>query len=686
MTDIKAVYDKLPRQDRAADSQTLLQLLKGRPELVYAAISDDLCVWGWFPDGQPICLVNNEPYGQTRASGGSKPRQVSGRGTPNGIPLGAKAKLFQSFGVADLIVDPRRDIEPMLMKAGYDVDSPFAVGADVRTYRNLGPIDILFTNTHGGLGLKEGDPPDGNHFWPHYCLWTDEQIPALVDPDKMADLQYVKEAGGKPEQRPRLVRMLSEVSWIGFGIQHSSEWHYAITAEFVRKYMHFNENSFWLNNACHGTDPKPVFDTVGFQAACFEKGLSVYAGWDGASDRQQANASATFLFDRMSGANRYRPPTPPQRPFTWPSVFFKEMQETLHNDGILLLNEARGDAVKPIVLLKILRNPNVPDDKEVFGMLTPSIQNMDVTMGTDLKTHLLIAGAFGNKQGTVTIAGVDAPVEKWSTASVTCSLRAATEAGGHGDVIVKVDGHESNPAPLTMWEITFTDVSTTDWSGKYVEFPPTPPTNVTYYAEPTGSLTITAVVIVQVRADAHLARSEPGQNQPFPGAARSFTIIKTGTPTKDARISSISVVGSSQEVHSNDRDSTTWTNTNTFSLEGSPSVLLDGSDSRALPGEVYGSLDPVTRQMGLVCNVSADPVVHIDKGPNGGGMAPTGWGMSFQGVPRFNLGNDYNIQSGSTRNVNAVPSAGYTITTNTSWTSKVSSAPKEITPRSAKLR
>src|SRR5438067_10302108 len=62
LADIQVAYGNLPRLDRAADAQTLLHFLQSRPEIVYAAISDDLSVWGWFPDGQPICMVNNEPY------------------------------------------------------------------------------------------------------------------------------------------------------------------------------------------------------------------------------------------------------------------------------------------------------------------------------------------------------------------------------------------------------------------------------------------------------------------------------------------------------------------------------------------------------------------------------------------------------------------------------------------------
>jgi hypothetical protein len=648
LDEIKSVYEKLPRTDRAADSQTLLAYLKSRSELSRSEIAADGSVWGWFVDGQPICLVNNEPYGQVI---GRSAITVRSRAAPQvEFPTGNTAKLFQSFGTLDLIVDPRRDIEPMLKDAGYQVASPFFTGVNVNTWRTLGKVDVLFTNTHGGLGFKDGDPTDAAHFWPHYCLWTDQKVVPLTDWADGAlqdDLSVGLDTNGNVTKRPRLVRMLADVNWIGFkGITPVNEWHYALTAEFVRRYLQFGKHSLWFSNACSSASGLADLDTADFHRAAFEKGLSVFAGWDNSADRQQANRAATYAFDRMLGANRYQAETPKQRAFDWRSV-----QADMAGKK---LDETRTDQPGVVSKLKFVENP--ANAATEFGLLAPSIESMSVDEKTDT-LHLF--GTFGTRPDSsekVTINGASLSIKDWQPDHIQCAIE-RRGANSSGDVLVSVNDHDSNTATLTAWEGTVR--YKTQGGHTFVAWPLWP------------ELSVSVTLKVRFRADVRSRRVKPG-TAPDP----AFT-------------------GASA-----DRSSTyEWSGAGTHVYDDGSTHSLSASGSSGFTGSTDGfsvSFNMAAKEARVFFHFSKGAALHFTSttvNPPGSSSSDVALnGGSVEAVPKgqssitSTIGSDYTIKGQNiTFNTQASSTTGGNYTTTVSWTDlRPINPPKETTARNVR--
>ena len=85
-------------------------------------------------------------------------------------------------------------------------------------------------------------------------------------------------------------------------------------------------------------------------------------------------------------------------------------------------------------------------------MLAPSIEYITVD---DYYGKMSIHGLFGDNSmadGKVTVGGQEVNVPIWGPYLLICDLP-ATGAGSSGNVIVNVNGHESNIVPLSEWTI-----------------------------------------------------------------------------------------------------------------------------------------------------------------------------------------------------------------------------------------
>jgi hypothetical protein len=246
-----------------------------------------------------------------------------------------------------------------------------------------------------------------------------------------------------------------------------SELHYAITASFVRKYFQdFSQNSFIYIDACSSDDPRTGPDSAqDFKQAFFEKNASVYAGWTFTANDDIAADSARLVFDRLLGANKFFLETgPPQRPFPWPSL--------PEPNGDLLKHKLGSDASSG-AFLEFHPNPAIVSPL-IFGLLAPSIANMEILEGFTLQFDL--SGVFGSDPGvnggvfvggsdpalpsqTNTAGGVDVFPCDWTTVQgfeILCGALPFTGSGSYGNVQVSVRGHNSNVARITEWQVPFT--------------------------------------------------------------------------------------------------------------------------------------------------------------------------------------------------------------------------------------
>lgn len=202
---------------------------------------------------------------------------------------------------------------------------------------------------------------------------------------------------------------------------------YGITADFVDKYMSFSNDSVAFLNICKS-------ENEGMKSMFIKKGVSLYAGWNGNTNEGIALPAARFFFDRLLGTNEEPPKEEPkQRPFDYPSIV-----EDMGNNNLLT---ASGNGAT-LIFTK---------GKNEFIALMPSIAYMEVYEDSD---ELWIYGLFGSKQGDVSVGGSSAPVNRWDQDIVVVEIKDQQV----GDVLVKVDEHESNVVPLTEWDgdITYT--------------------------------------------------------------------------------------------------------------------------------------------------------------------------------------------------------------------------------------
>jgi hypothetical protein len=667
-------YKSLTHRDPVADAKTMVAFMKGRTEFKDAGYSSDLTIWGQFTDGPMYGLVNNDPdLGKPRSAVMPiAPSRTGARGATRALTLPSGSDVHLLHGFSNDRPNINDQIESMLDRAeGYHVHKGTAsLDAFKAVQASTG---LLVTNMHAALCP---DPLDKRR--EHIYLVTNTETPPR-HPTKGEPLYDDWKAG-------RIYLFGTDVNSRVIGI--GPGW--------VQQNMHFGPNSLWINNACMAFNRE-------FMDSAFQQGLGAYVGWDESVHFEVANAAALFLVDRLTGANveTAHREDPPQRPFDLQSIVRDLKQRPGLNpvtnptmdhslwielDTSNLLNTKLPDAH----LLYLYNDlPGAPPDET--GSLAPSIDYMTVTATGNNETEIRINGMFGSKQGKVSIAGTDIPVKSWEPLNVVCSLPAHDQAGAHGDVVVEVAGHRSNPVQLTMWELTFTNITQYDFSGKYVTDKPVPPTFVTYYAEPTGSAMITTSFKIYLRADIHEPRKGPGQKPPFSPPVQKFVISINNWATKDAKVDSVRVSGSASEKHTNDKNDYTYTFFNKYSLEGASSIALDGSDSRNKGGQIYGQVDMGKRELGVVFSVGLDPIVHFvsSSEPPGVGtshLISSGGGVSTP-VNKFALDESYNIAGGSKIEVDDTAQAtrGVTVTRSVSWSGKVSSPPRQDSPRSARI-
>lgn len=455
---LKAVGDywrSLPRLDRAANAQAMRTFLSSRPEFTRVGISSDLCIYAFFQNGQPLLILNSQPYDQTLSTRSRRAESRVINAEPTEIP-GASARLYFMHGAFEgALLDPRKDgaggkgLRDILNTVGGYTVTLEADGlisgvklTQMRIPRDPKGEAVLFTGCHGGLmPLTPGAAES-------LVLSTDQTpIPLadLLDSDLQADLKAVDDAG-KPIM-PRVVTVIvDEAEAVGLDgkIINASVTKYAITPAFVKEYMKFAPNSFWFNNACDGANQEMA-------DAAFSKGLTCYMGWDISVYRPESNQVVRHLFDRIAGTNLTGkwPENPPQRPFTWNEIFID-----MDARGLNRINgQNRSGKPATAKLIPFVNRAYT----YVFGLLAPTISAGYLDGST-----LRIFGTFGQPGAPfkVFVGSRDMTARTtWNNADeMVVQPLPELGAGSSGDVVVQVNGHKSNAIRITEWRGEFTTV------------------------------------------------------------------------------------------------------------------------------------------------------------------------------------------------------------------------------------
>jgi hypothetical protein len=175
-------------------------------------------------------------------------------------------------------------------------------------------------------------------------------------------------------------------------------------------------------------------------------------GWSQSIGDSASSNVAKRIFDDLLGVNVVAPPSPPLRPFDFPSIY----------NYLVSVGLDKPDALRPDsqLLYSVNGGTNLGD----FAILTPSISNL-VVGGTTAAPYLFIMGSFGTQpasgsyvsiypngapaQGDLPLGGTTLTIQSWTPTEIRCAL---PKTGG--DVVVYALGHNSNPRRLTEWKGT----------------------------------------------------------------------------------------------------------------------------------------------------------------------------------------------------------------------------------------
>ncbi|MBM4397984.1 MAG: hypothetical protein FJ087_20145 [Deltaproteobacteria bacterium] len=455
--------------DDAAQNEALARHMAASPLFEEAGFGLD-GAWGRFTDGRILILDNEDVSGSrpvdpedlaaweaaqgalsrddtgsagasgtagaSGGSGGARGQAAGARKSPvkygrTGLPWSNRICLYQSVDTAVW----QRNVRDYVESIGPDGNRRFAYdiegGADNATVENLKAIPadcaVIGFAAHGGTGAwnRRGDRV--------YAMYTSTPI-GLTAEVAYADLL---QAGDLVYYHP-LKSNAPGTSLTELILQY---FHYAVTASFAEKFWakgggsggpRFSKLPFVYFNTCRGMNAvaKPLRDQV------FAAGASVVAGWTLRSLGEDGNRTASYVFDRLLGANLYPDsPTPPQRPFGWDQLD-GEMRK-------LRLGSSWDDKYGGIS--KLEWETGIGD----FGLLAPSIRYL---MVDDVKDELQVHGDFDMQEIDVLVNDAPCPiVAPRRTGELHCTLP-RFGPGSSGDVKLSLRGNDSNHVKLTSWK------------------------------------------------------------------------------------------------------------------------------------------------------------------------------------------------------------------------------------------
>jgi hypothetical protein len=280
----------------------------------------------------------------------------------------------------------------------------------------------------------------------------------------------------------------------GFIAIYHPEWedlwcNWGITDLFVLEYWKFAKNSFVYLDSCHPLGRI----SEGFRQAIHRKGANIIGGWTWRGIQNIAGETASYLFDRLLGANEFwgvRPVSAPpekeatgakQRPFDWPAV-----EKDMKNKG---LGRAWDEKYAEWTELQF----DVLGDGD-FGLLRPSIKYVEMD---EEKSTLTAHGIFGRRQNRgekVTVGGKEIAIKEggWEIDRIVCKDLPKDGQGSEGPVVVEINGIKSNSVPLTGWHADFTYTIARNGAAK---------------GDTVADLTFPAFI----RGDVHRIRDRPGE-------------------------------------------------------------------------------------------------------------------------------------------------------------------------------
>ncbi len=462
-------------------------------------------VWGRFVDGTLYVAVDNfapstDSGMSTLISSASTPPRVSSppgmasiakrtNTAPAGLPWSTSVR---SLVTLDSTFRPGNEaIETMLQANGYTVVSR---DASVDGLLHVGGDGVFYFMTHGGHAhLRYGRETFALETT---TLCTESTVAVYhtgLETGSLAIMQVM--------DRARL----------------TSQLRLAITTDFV--IAHWND---FAPNAMVFINTGGILAPQGLslREILFEKKASACFGWTGPIGADAANFVASFLFDRLLGANEIEPKeTPAQRAFDYQHIYQDLVSRALHQ-------YTPGDKTPGTTTFQVDAGPGD------FGLLTPSIRRLSI----DAHDVMSVTGFCGDNPGAagrLLVNDTSLPVLSWEPGLIRVQLP-DSGLGAVGPVAIEIDPRSNGGATPAIRRSNI--VHLTAWEG-----------SMTYTHTDLGTLKYTIDSDIRLRADLHPYRDEPHTVPLLPpvdvvgSLATSADISAAGTHTMTTGDSSITI-------------------------------------------------------------------------------------------------------------------------------------------------
>ncbi len=286
------MVSKGPNFDLAAIQQAVLSDLA----VQLVAPPSDNSLWITTGADGPILVIAIDPTPVATSAPQRGDPALSLPGQPALNQLAAEVPGSRAFrvymGLGNRFTDPTSDLAAMLAANGYtSAGTGAATVAELRTVKDAG---VLFIKTHGARLFTEKTG------LPYYALYTATPYPMPAETKQDNDDVLTR--------RLTIFDAINRNTW-PWTADTAEERHYAITPLFVSEYMTMAPNGFVMINACLSSAYPWLRD------AFFAKGASLFAGWDSFVDGVASDQTARYVIDRMLGANKFKPESPPQHAF-----------------------------------------------------------------------------------------------------------------------------------------------------------------------------------------------------------------------------------------------------------------------------------------------------------------------------------------------------------------------------------
>lgn len=480
--EVMEFIENLPNEDFMAETQEIVDFLQAHPAFESAGANETgETIWAIFNDGTLYFLVEMDTI--FKEENGEEDSLIGADPVGSYVPSGSlqrtpdppanippnQVSLLNGFGNFYHDSNPIPEIKAMLEGKGYEDSGRDASLDSLRQVNNDG---VLYFRTHGGQAQVVG------FSWeePREALWTSTPVQRgelMGEATGVLADDLKKHRVGWRRMTNRYRRL---IPWDDEGIK---DLHYMITDLFIEEYWSFPNDSLVYLDACSVGSYENIIH------ALEESGASVIFGWTNAVTMSVIEHTSKFVFDRLLGANSFRPEDPPQRPFDYVSVFETHIGQG-RGYGFCGENNAQ------LIFRAFPGNGH-------FGLLAPSIMNMSIHEGDE---EMTIYGLFGEdldmRPREVTIAGESLPVKSWDSHEIVV---VGCTPDKEGEVIVEVDGIESNKIPITSWR-NWEIVLTTDVSK--------------LYGAPENTLIQEFLWQLDLRADIHSYREGPSEEPQKP--------------------------------------------------------------------------------------------------------------------------------------------------------------------------